>query len=424
MALTPYSRKIVNDPVHGFITIPGGLPRRILEHQFFQRLRHIRQLGLSDLVYPGATHTRFQHALGAMHLMQQAINALRLKGQSISPENETAALAAILLHDIGHGPFSHCLEGLLLPGYSHERLSLALMQRINSETQGALDETIDIFTNRHREPFLHQLVSGQLDTDRLDYLLRDSFYTGVVEGRVPSERLLKMMQVRDGKLVIEVKGIYSVESFLLARRVMYWQVYLHKTVVTAEKLLQALLARARYLAAQGNTPECSNNLQQLLALPTGYKPSSNPEDNTLLLDHFLALDDSDILTAIKSWCYGHDATLSHLAQRLRSRNLPRLTFTNEPLDTNTLLELRDAYRMQNPDTPPELVETLIQSGQAYNQAYNSHDAPLQLVTPQGDLLNLTDISRVLTPDFLQKQDTRPYFLVPKEFYSAAKAIMQ
>ena len=332
----PNKRKIINDPVFGFLSIPNDLIYDVLQHPYVQRLNRIRQLGLSYLVYPGAMHSRFGHSLGAMHLMQEAIHSLRLKGVEITENEETAAMIAILLHDIGHGPFSHVLEHTLVEGVTHEDISLLMMERINEDlaksqepkakSQKPLDTAIAIFKNEYPKHFLHQLISSQLDVDRMDYLCRDSFFTGVQEGRVASERLLKMLDVRNDKLVVQVKGIYSVEKFLVARRLMYWQVYLHKTSVAAEQHLIKILSRAKELARsqelRANSQElfCSPSLRYFLYQPVTvdmFAPKSEA------LDQYALLDDNDVLSAIKAWIAGPDKVLSALSRSFINRQLFR-----------------------------------------------------------------------------------------------------
>lgn len=418
------SPKIINDPVHGFITVPSGLSRLIVDHPTLQRLRHIRQLGQTHLVYPGAQHTRFQHALGAMHLMQLALQTLRQKGHHITQAEEESALAATLLHDAGHTPLSHCLERHLLTNITHEEMSLALMQEIDRETGGQLGETIEIFTNKHQKKFLHQLLASQLDVDRMDYLLRDSFFTGVVEGRIPDGRLLKMLDIHNESLAIEIKGIHSVENFLLARRVMYWQVYLHKTVVTADLLLQALIKRAREIAQSREPLNAPAPLLYLLQNDPTRDALNSPENRKQLLCAFLALDDTDIHYAMKSWTAHSDPTLSHLAQSLTSRLLPRLTFTRETLTDEQLHQLRTIYKKQHPRIPDALLQTVIQTGQATNRAYNLTQPQIQLTTPQRQLIPLTLASQIITPQLLERADTRPYYLVPKELSGEAGKLAQ
>ena len=303
--------KIFNDPVHGFIEIPRNFLLRIIDHPWFQRLRRIRQGGMNSLVYAGSTHTRFSHAMGAMHLTRVALDTLRKKDVEITEAEYEGALAAILLHDAGHGPFSHSLEGLLAPGVPHEQLSLEIMLELNRELAGALDLAIDIFLGRHPKPFLHELVSSQLDMDRMDYLMRDSFFTGVQEGIVGTERIIKTLDARDGRLVVEQKGIYSAEKFIIARRLMYWQVYLHKTALSAEQMLVRAFRRARQLRRAGAEIWRNEALDFFLALPE--TPENPPEPGAELLRHFLALDDTDITYALKQWSREADPALRELA---------------------------------------------------------------------------------------------------------------
>ena len=337
-------RKIINDPVFGFLSIPNELVYDVLQHPYVQRLSRIRQLGLSFFVYPGAQHSRFGHSIGAMHLMQEAIHSLRLKGVEITEEEATAAQIAILLHDIGHGPFSHVLEHTLVEGVTHEEISLLMMERINldlsrktlSDERLALSEkgprpldmAIAIFKNEYPKHFLHQLISSQLDVDRMDYLCRDSFFTGVQEGRVASERLLKMLDVRDDRLVVQMKGIYSVEKFLVARRLMYWQVYLHKTSVAAEQHLIKILSRAKELARGGKELFCSPALRYFLYQPVTMDMFA-PESEAL--DQYALLDDTDVLSAIKAWISSDDRVLSELSKSFINRQLFRGELLAQPL---------------------------------------------------------------------------------------------
>ena len=321
-------RKIINDPVFGFLSIPNDLVYDVLQHPYVQRLNRIRQLGLSYLVYPGAMHSRFGHSLGAMHLMHEAISSLRLKGVAISEEEETSAMIAILLHDIGHGPFSHVLEHTIVDGVTHEDISLLMMERINEDLHGRLDTAIAIFKNEYPKHFLHQLISSQLDVDRMDYLCRDSFFTGVQEGRVASERLLKMLDVRDDRLVVQIKGIYSVEKFLVARRLMYWQVYLHKTSVAAEQQLIKILSRAKELARSGKDLFCSPALKYFLYQSVSFKDFGTHSE---ALEQYALLDDNDVLCAIKAWISSEDKVLSTLSEHFINRQLFRGELIDAPL---------------------------------------------------------------------------------------------
>ena len=333
-------RKIINDPVFGFLSIPNDLIYDVLSHPYVQRLNRIRQLGLSYLVYPGAMHSRFGHSLGAMHLMHEAIQSLRLKGVNITDEEATAAMIAILLHDIGHGPFSHVLEHTLVDGVTHEDISLLMMQRINQDLHGQLDTAIAIFKNEYPKHFLHQLISSQLDVDRMDYLCRDSFFTGVQEGRVASERLLKMLDVRNDRLVVQVKGIYSVEKFLVARRLMYWQVYLHKTSVAAEQHLIKILSRAKELARKGTELFCSPALRYFLYQPVTFDMFSPTSE---ALDQYALLDDNDVLSAIKAWISSEDKVLSALSRSFINRQLFRGELIDAPLTETEKQALNKHY---------------------------------------------------------------------------------
>ena len=338
--------KIINDPVLGFLSIPNELIYDVLQHPYVQRLNRIRQLGLSYLVYPGATHSRFGHSLGAMHLMHEAITSLRLKGVEITEDEATGAMIAILLHDIGHGPFSHVLEHTLVDGVTHEDISLLMMERINEDLgqklkagKKPLDTAIAIFRNEYPKHFLHQLISSQLDVDRMDYLCRDSFFTGVQEGRVASERLLKMLDVRDDRLVVQVKGIYSVEKFLVARRLMYWQVYLHKTSVAAEQQLIKILSRAKELA---RTQElfCSPALRYFLYNHISF---SDFAVHSEALDQYALLDDNDVLCAVKAWIANDDKVLSALSRSFVNRRLFRGELLESPLTDAQKTALNSEY---------------------------------------------------------------------------------
>ena len=309
-------KKIINDPIYGFINIPYEIVFDLMEHPWFQRLRRITQVGLTQLTYPGATHSRFHHALGAMHLMSQSIGLLRGKNVAISEEEACAACMAILLHDIGHGPFSHALEGQLLK-VSHEELSLEIMKKLNEEFDGALDLAIGIFTGDYPRHFLHQLVSGELDVDRLDYLGRDSFYTGVVEGKIGTDRIIKMMNVVNEELVIEEKGLYSIEKFLMARKIMYWQVYMHKTVLAVEKMMISAVSRMRMLIRRQGIPDCAYPFHRLLS-----------GDDSLEL--FLTLDDSDVIQVLKNHDVFGDPLLSYLSEGILRRKLFRSQLSTRP----------------------------------------------------------------------------------------------
>ncbi|HEX5002494.1 MAG TPA: HD domain-containing protein [Bacteroidia bacterium] len=399
------SKKIINDPVHGFISIPGGTIYSLISHPWFQRLTRIRQLGMTYLVYPGALHTRFHHTLGAMHLMQQAIETLKWKGHVITDKEAEAAGIAILMHDIGHGPFSHALEHLLAPGVSHEKLSSLFMDRLNQATGGKLEEAITIFNDTHPKKFLHQLVSSQLDVDRLDYLSRDSFFTGVSEGVISSDRIIKMLEVHDGNVVVESKGIYSIEKFITARRLMYWQVYLHKTVVSAEQLLVRIIERARALAGNGTelfaTPAFNTFLYRSYSLDDF---SSNP----VLLDTFSKLDDFDVFTSIKEWCYHPDKVLSTLCQWLVNRNLYHIEINTMQFDENEV-EAKQLEAMKRYGISREDAAYFVFTGTVENKAYSASSEKIYIlfknssvedIALASDNLNISVLSNPVTKYFL------------------------
>lgn len=397
-------KKIINDPVHGFIRINHSICFDLMEHRYFQRLRRIAQLGLTSLVYPGAIHTRFHHAIGAMHLMSTAIDVIRQKGHEISHEESEAVSIAILLHDIGHGPFSHTLEKDIVTKWDHETLSLLYMEKLNDEFHGKLSMAIQIFKNEYHKKFLHQLVSSQLDMDRLDYLRRDSFFTGVSEGVIGSERIIKMLNVVDDQLVVEAKGIYSIEKFLIARRLMYWQVYLHKTVLAAEKMLETILQRAKDLIQQGENIKASNALLWFLQHEDG---STNE-----ILEHFSILDDSDIMASIKEWENHPDKILSFLARGLMDRKLYRIRLEKEPIDERDVLRIKEAakkrYQLNDDD-----LRYFVFNGKISNTTYSDMNEKINIL--KGD--KLTDIahaSDMLSPAALNHDVIKYYICYPKE----------
>jgi uncharacterized protein len=403
-------RKIVNDPVHGFIAIPSELIYDLMETDWFQRLRRIKQLGLTNLVYPGATHTRFQHALGAMFLMGSAITALRSKGHIVTLDEEEAALVAILLHDIGHGPFSHVLENTLVENISHEVLSKLIITELNRRFDGKLSMALDIFTDTYPKKFLHQLVSGQLDMDRLDYLKRDSFFTGVSEGVISSDRIIKMLNVNNDKLVVEAKGIYSIEKFLIARRLMYWQVYLHKTVLVAESQLVNLLKRARQLTLAGidifAPPPLAFFLNNKLSESDFYTGSK-------AMNHFLMLDDDDIVCAIKNWTVCTDKILARMASDFMARRLCRIELSNEPFANKRVTKLRqqvaDKYGFSTIDDANHFVYI----GAISNNAYSISDEKINILFNQHDIKDISDASDILNLSVLGKTVTKHYLCYPK-----------
>jgi len=365
-------KKIINDPVFGFINIRSELIFDLIEHPYFQRLRRIKQLGLSYLVYPGANHTRFEHALGAVHLMRSAIGILRLKGQEISDEEADAATIAILLHDIGHGPFSHALENTVVQGIPHEKISLLLMEELNRQFHGKLELAISIFKDQYSRHFLHQLVSSQLDMDRLDYLSRDSFFSGVSEGVISSERIIKMLHVKNDELVVEYKGIYSVENFLIARRLMYWQVYLHKTVLSAEYMLINVLARAREIAQSGDelfaTPVLKAFLSNKVTLDDFVQ--NLLVDGKPVLDLFANLDDNDIIASIKEWQNHQDKILSYLAGCIVNRRLFKIKISKSPISEQKIAKLKDKIR-QHFNVDDDQLKYFMISDTITNNAYNT-----------------------------------------------------
>lgn len=390
-------RKIINDPVFGFIDLPTGFLYEVFQHPYIHRLSRIRQLGMSPYVYPGAQHTRFQHTTGAMYLMQEAITHLKAKGQEITPEEAEAVTAAILLHDIGHGPFSHVLEHSLIQGLEHETISLRLMERMNLQFDGKLSLAIQIFKDTYSKKFLHQLVSGNLDMDRLDYLRRDSFYTGVVEGSVGSDRILKMLNVKNDKLVIEAKGIYSIENFLMSRRLMYWQVYLHKTSLAAEKMLQNALRRACELSKSGHSPEASPALSYFI------NNNQNPGDLTETdLDWFIRLDDVDIWDALKRWQNHPDFVLSTLSTMLLNRNLFKIEMTNEPQSPNRLIvDLEKIAHKFNINNKDAAFFTSMDS--VSSNMYNEVDDDIQILLKNGETIPITTASDMFNLDLLSKE---------------------
>lgn len=401
-------RKILNDPVYGFINLPGSVPYEIIEHSYLQRLRRIRQLGLSEYVYPGAVHTRFQHTLGAGHLMNTAIEVLRQKGHAISASEHEGALLAILLHDIGHAPFSHSLERILVPHKNHEELSLLLMKDLNKQFSGALDCAMDIFQGTYQKQYLHQLVSSQLDVDRLDYLKRDSFYTGVSEGVIGSDRIIKMLQLHDKELVVEAKGIYSIEKFLIARWLMYWQVYLHKTVVSAEQLLIRILQRALWLQQQGESIWLSPALEPF------FKYGSQLDDDAIIA-HFPRIDDADVMAAIKNWQQEKDYVLSELSRRLVDRRLFKVRIQNEPFDANLVEELRQkcvkALQIEDNDA-----NYFVFTGQISNHAYTpSHTENIDILMKDGRVIDIADASDMLEISMLSKTVKKYFLCYPKQF---------
>jgi uncharacterized protein len=394
--------KIINDPVYGFIKIPYEILFDLIEHPLFQRLRRIKQLGLTQFVYPGANHTRFQHAVGAMHLMGLAIEVIRSKGHAITEEEARAVTMAILLHDIGHGPFSHSLEHSLIRGISHEEISLEMMKQLNQEFRGELSMAIDIFRNAYHKKFLHQLVSSQLDMDRLDYLKRDSFFTGVTEGVIGSDRIIKMLNVLNDQLVVEEKGIYSIEKFLIARRLMYWQVYLHRTVVASEQLLVMMLKRAKALATGGTELFATPALTHFLR-----------DNRQLSLEQFALLDDDDILASAKVWCNISDLVLSILADGVVNRKLLFVELKNRPFASDRVAEIRERVAGELSIGENE-AGYLVVSDSVSNYAYSDMDDRITIMDKSGNTRDIAEASDVLNISVLSK-NVRKYFLCYPRF---------
>jgi uncharacterized protein len=398
-------KKIINDPVHGFINIPFDFIHDIVEHPWFQRLTRIRQLGLTYLVYPGALHTRFHHTLGAMHLMNSSIEVLRSKGHVITEQEAESACIAILMHDIGHGPFSHALENVLAKNVSHEHLSSLFMDRLNEKFKGRFSGAISIFNNTYPKKFLHQLVSSQLDVDRLDYLARDSFFTGVSEGIISSERIIKMLDISNGNLVIQEKGIYSVEKFVTARRLMYWQVYLHKTVIAAEYMMVNIIKRARQLSLDGEVIWGTPSLLEFLNNEYSRQDfTSKPE----LLSRFAELDDFDVFTAIKVWCSHPDKVLSTLCDGIVNRHLYKIEIRKEPFKEEEIAEKQqEVARLLNikmEDSGYFVFSDSIQN-YAYNQSADEinilyNDGSIEDITSASDNLNISALAHPVTKYFL------------------------
>lgn len=383
--------KIINDPVYGFIKLPYNIVFDLIEHRYFQRLRRIRQLGMTHYVYPGANHTRFQHAIGAMHLMGLAIDVIRSKSHEITDHEAEAVTIAILLHDIGHGPFSHSLEHSLIKGVSHEDIGLMFMEILNDEYNGKLTTAIQIFQNKYPKQFLHQLVSSQLDMDRLDYLKRDSFFSGVTEGVIGSDRIIKMLNVFDDKLVVDQKGIYSIEKFLIARRLMHWQVYLHKTVISADQLLVKLLSRAHYLSTQN---------EELFATPAlSFFLKSTPEsfaksETAIFIEKFSELDDTDIMSAAKVWCTHPDTILSLLCKGFVDRQLFTIELEDEPFPADRLENLKNKV-VSHLSVTREEANYLVLSESISNYIYTDLDDRIKILKKSGELLDIADASDML-----------------------------
>jgi len=389
--------KIINDPVYGFITIDDPLIHQIITHPYFQRLRRISQMALAHLVYPGAVHSRMHHALGAYHLMSSALKELIGKGVEITPEEQQAAKIAILLHDIGHGPYSHALEQVLADNIHHEELSLLLMKDLNTHLQGKLSMAIDIFTDKYPKKYLHQLVSGQLDVDRMDYLTRDSFFTGVSEGVIGYDRIIKMLTVHNGELMIEEKGIYSIEKFLVARRLMYWQVYLHKTVLSAEQMLRRIIKRARLIQAP-----CQYPLQYFI----------ESQNNNITPQQFCEIDDHDVMMAIKQWTSHPDKVLSYLCKGILNRNLLKINYSAEPVNEEMLLQ-KMKETMSKLSISEEDASWLVYAGEASSRTYNFENERIKILFKDGSIKDITAVDNALINENLKGKVKKYYICYPK-----------
>lgn len=405
----PNKLKIFNDPVYGFVSIPYEIIYDLIEHPYFQRLRRIKQLGLTNLVYPGALHTRFHHAMGAMHLMGQAIDVIRSKGHEITEEEAKGVTIAILLHDIGHGPFSHALEHSIVNNINHEDISELLMDRLNIEFKGELTLAIKIFQNKYKKKFLHQLVSSQLDMDRLDYLKRDSFFTGVAEGVISSDRIIKMLNVVNDQLAMEAKGIYSIEKFIIARRLMYWQVYLHKTVLSAENSLVNILKRAKDLAEKKVELFCTPALKTFLY--NKYSKSDfikKPE----LLNIFAQLDDNDIMTSVKVWASHKDKVLSMLCKQLVDRRLFKVELQNQAFKEEKIKIIKQEIKKRFNLSDSE-ANYFVLTGDVTNDAYRADKIRINILFKDGTVADIADASDQLSIDVLAKTVKKYYLCYPK-----------
>lgn len=403
------SQFVVNDPVYGFVSVPRGLLCELINHPAFQRLSRIRQLGMSALVYPGATHTRWAHSLGAYHLMREAFRALKEKGVFVFDVEEEGAEIAILLHDIGHGPFSHVLEHTLIEHLSHEEITRALMRRLNREFGGALGMAIQIYSDEYPKRFLHQLICSQLDTDRLDYLCRDSFYTGVREGNIGAARLIKMLSVADDRLVVEGKGLYSVENYLMARRLMYWQVYLHKTAVAAEEMLRAALERAKELTRGGVRLFASPQLEYFLRSEV---QTSHFEEDEECINHFLNLNDSDILCALGVWQHSEDAVLSALAGGFVNRRLFKADLFEGNVSGEALDDCRERVAAQL-HIPLEATRYFVRRRFVSKEMYSANAEGIKVQMPDGAIADVSDVSHIVRGEAVTKEEGRTYVFHPE-----------
>jgi HD superfamily phosphohydrolase len=405
-------RKIINDPLYGFVSVQNPLIADVISHPWFQRLRHIRQLGLADLVYPGAGHSRFQHALGAYHLMGRALESLRNKGVKISAEESEAVTLAILLHDIGHGPLSHALEETLLPGIKHESITYRFLLALNEKFGGRLELAMQIFRDGYKRHFFHQLVSGQIDIDRLDYLSRDSFFTGVREGVTGVDRIIDMLNVHQDQLVVEEKAVYSMENFITARRLMYWQVYLHKTAISAERMVVNMIRRAQYLAQEGHVPNCAPALMTLLSHPITLDDFSNRNNGTDYLQVYSMIDDHDIWSAIKQWQHHSDKVLSTLAGQLLSRKIFKIRLDDGSIRKSDLAEARTKVQRSYKLTARD-AGYLVSHGSVSNEAYVSGEKRINILMKNGSVADLATRSELPQIAALSRVVKKNFLCVPK-----------
>ncbi|MFN6945271.1 MAG: HD domain-containing protein [Cytophagaceae bacterium] len=405
-------KKIFNDPIYGFVTISNDLIFDIIEHPYFQRLRRIKQLGLTDLIYPGALHTRFHHAIGAMHLMGLTLSNLRSRGHEVTEKEFISAQIAILLHDVGHGPFSHTLEHTLLNNINHEKISLLTIQKLNQIFGGELDMALEMFSGAYHRKFFHQLISSQLDIDRLDYLQRDCFFTGVSEGTIGADRIIKMLDVVDNSIVIEEKGIYSVENFLNSRRLMYWQVYLHKTTVSAEKMLIQVIKRAKYLVQKGEVLFASEPLEFFLRNDLTYEDFLNNENT---LDTFLRLDDYDIWGALKIWVTNKDIFLSELCRGLLERKLFKIQLSNDPFKESQVRSIKECLKSTYKIGESDL-EYFLLLGAVSNEAYMAGGEKINILMKTGNILDVAKASDLPNITAISKIVKKYYLCYPKELY--------
>ena len=407
--------KILNDPVHGFIKIPFEFIFDLLEDPWFQRLRYIKQLGLTDMVYPGATHSRFLHSLGALHLMGQALTTLRKKEIKISNEEFEAALIAILCHDLGHGPFSHSLEFNISGKISHEDVSLVIMNILNKKYNGRMDLAIEMFTGKYHRIFFNDLISSQIDMDRLDYLLRDSFYTGVIEGSVGSDRIISMLNIVDNRLVVEEKGVYSIEKFLIARRFMYWQVYMHKTVLTADQMVKRIISRARYLILNGQQVNSTAPVDYFLRTKINRQQLLEGNNNEFA-GMFFKLDDSELISSLRQWTENTDRVLSDLAKAFLYRRLPAIELSDKPFPESGMNTIIDILKGMN-DFRSQDIGSYVYTGCISNITYAPSAPSIKIMKKDGSLREVTEVSSILRHETLSKSTNRHYLCYPKDIRS-------